>query len=94
MTLPGFETEKLIESREKYLREHPETGKTRAQILAEKVQTLIEVAKDYPDATPRELSDASGMSLSWVRRHLRAAGITLVKPVRQNEQTETEEMQL
>jgi hypothetical protein len=81
-TMSLFSDEQLIAGREKYLREHPQPSKTRAQILAEKVQTLIEVARDYPDATAGELADAAGMSQSWVRRHLRAAGITLVKPVR------------
>jgi transposase len=42
-----------------------------------KAEILVEVAREFAPCTTRELSEASGMSQSWVRRHLRAAGITL-----------------
>jgi predicted ArsR family transcriptional regulator len=50
--------------------------KTRAEIL-------VEVAQEFAPCTTQELAEASGMSTSWVRKHLRAAGIVPAKPVRQ-----------
>jgi hypothetical protein len=47
-----------------------------------KAEILVEVCREFPDTTVRELSENSAMSQSWVRRTLKAAGITLAKPVR------------
>ena len=46
--------------------------------LAEKVKTLLELAREFEAETDvEELSKTSGMSESWVRKHLREAGIRL-----------------
>lgn len=50
-----------------------------------KAEILVEVCQEFPDTNVRELAEASGMSTSWVRRHLRAAGIVLAKPERREE---------
>jgi DNA-binding transcriptional ArsR family regulator len=51
-----------------------------------KADILVEVAQEFAPCTVAELADASGMSQSWVRRHLRAAGIVLAKPVRRGKE--------
>jgi hypothetical protein len=56
----------------------PPEPKTKAEIP-------VEVCREFPDTNVRELSEASGMSTSWVRKHLRAAGIVLAKSVRRKE---------
>ncbi len=43
-----------------------------------KAEHLIEVARDYPDATIAELAEAAEMSAVWVRKHLRSAGYEIV----------------
>jgi hypothetical protein len=54
--------------------------------LAEKVQTLLELAVEYRDETDmEELAASADMSVSWVRKHLRKAGIRL--PLRRQRQT-------
>jgi hypothetical protein len=58
-----------------YPAQQPPKPKTKAEIL-------VEVAHEFAPCTVAELADASGMSASWVRRHLHAAGVTLQKPVR------------
>jgi hypothetical protein len=57
--------------------------KTRGEKCASDQRTLLEVVAEFPDATVAELSEASGRSRAWVRKHLRAANITLQKPARQ-----------
>jgi hypothetical protein len=57
--------------------------RTRAEKCESDRRALLEVVRDFPDATVKELSEASGRSRAWVRKHLRAAGIVLVKPTRQ-----------
>jgi transposase len=47
-----------------------------------KAEILVEVAQEFAPCTTRELAEASGMSTSWIRKHLRAAGIVPAKPVR------------
>lgn len=74
------EADKWIQcAREECLREqeqaHPHV-KTKAEIL-------LEVVRDFPDATVNELAEAAERSTSWVRRTLKNAGVTLAKPVRQ-----------
>lgn len=49
--------------------------KTRAEIL-------VEVAQEFAPCTAEELAEAASRSPRWVRKHLRAAGIVLAKPVR------------
>jgi len=51
-----------------------------------KAQILVEVVKEEPTLTVRELAEAAERSQSWVRRMLRLAGITLVKPTRPKRQ--------
>jgi hypothetical protein len=52
--------------------------------LAAKAKILVEIVQsgEFPGSTVAELAEASGMSQSWVRKHLRQAGITLAKPPR------------
>ncbi len=56
--------------------------KTRAEKIESDRRVLLEIATEDPTCTVAELADWSERSQSWVRRHLKAAGITLVKPVR------------
>jgi hypothetical protein len=51
-----------------------------------KAEILVEVAREFAPATVAELAEASGMSQSWVRRHLRTNGITPAKPVHQRKE--------
>jgi transposase len=62
--------------------------KTRAEKCEGDRRTLLEVVRDFPDATVAELATAAERSPSWVRKHLRAAGISLTKPPRQKRQKE------
>lgn len=52
-----------------------------------KAEILLEVVAEFPDATVAELATAAERSPSWVRKHLRAAGVTLTKPARREEVT-------
>lgn len=70
-----FEPEELEHAHAHYLTQHAPETKTRAEIL-------LEVIREFPDATVAELATAAKRSPSWVRKHLRAAGI-VVKPTRQ-----------
>ncbi len=76
MTLPGFETEKLIESRERYEREHPQP-KTKTEISQEKVRVLLSIRAKFPDLTVAELAESTERSPSWVRKILRSRGLSL-----------------
>jgi hypothetical protein len=69
-------TEQLLASRRKYEAERP---KTHAEILCI-------IAREDPTVTVSELAEASGHSLAWVRKHLKLAGIALIKPQRQKTQ--------
>jgi hypothetical protein len=69
--------EDLVRANDCYLREHPQP-KTKGEIL-------LEVYRDFPDATVAELSEASGRTPRWVRKTLRAAGITMPKQQRRKE---------
>jgi hypothetical protein len=48
-----------------------------------KAEILLEVAQEFAPCTVAELATAASMSQSWVRKHLKQAGIVLAKPVRQ-----------
>lgn len=50
--------------------------------LAAKARILVEIVQsgEFPGCTVAELAEASGMSQSWVRKHLRQSGITLQRP--------------
>lgn len=48
-----------------------------------KAEILIECYRDFPGISCAELAEGAGRSVSWVRRTLRAAGITLPKATRQ-----------
>jgi sRNA-binding protein len=52
--------------------------------LAAKARILVEIVQsgEFPGCTVAELAEASGMSVSWVRKHLKAAGIAAAKPER------------
>lgn len=52
--------------------------------IAAKVRILIEIvqSEEFPGCTVQELSEASGMSASWVSRTLTKNGIALPKPAR------------
>jgi transposase len=71
--------EDLARAHAHYLAQHaPQTRpKTKTEIL-------LEVVREFPDATVAELAEAAERSPSWVRKHLRAAGIVL-KSVRRKE---------
>jgi predicted transcriptional regulator len=56
--------------------------KTRKEKCESDRRVLLEVVRDFPDATITELVEASGRSKSWVRKHLKHAGIVLVESVR------------
>jgi transposase len=72
-----FPPEDLERAHDRYLHEQEQTRpKTKAEILCE-------IATEDPTCTVAELAEAADHSKSWVRKHLRAAGITLVKPVRE-----------
>jgi len=74
-----FSNEELADMHEKYARKHPaqetERRKTRAEIL-------VEVFLENPALTVAELAAAAEHSPSWVRKHLRAAGITIPRAPR------------
>ena len=61
----------------------PEQWQSRTSRHSEKAKILLEVAKDFPDATVREFAEASEMSASWVRRTLKRAGIVIARAPRQ-----------
>jgi hypothetical protein len=59
----------LVRAHENYLREQAAPkSKTKEEIL-------IEVFREDSTLTPAQLSEASGRSQAWVRKHLRAAGL-------------------
>jgi transposase len=70
-----FSQQERQEMYDKVQAQQPPKPKTKAEIL-------VEVCRDFPDVTTRELSEASGMSTSWVRKQLRKNGIVPAKPVR------------
>ena len=73
-----FEPTELESARAQYLQQHAPQTKTRAEILCD-------IATEDPTCTIAELATAAERSKSWVRKHLRAAGIVRVKPVRRKE---------
>ena len=81
MSLIPFES--LQRNYERYLQQQEQAHVKTAEIL-------LEVAVEFAPVTVAELAEASGMSASWVRKTLRAAGITPAKPVRQKQQEEVQ----
>jgi hypothetical protein len=63
--------------REELVRKHAEMTRPKT-----KAEILVEVAQEFAPCTVAELAVAASMSQSWVRKHLRQAGITPAKPVR------------
>ena len=59
----------LQRARERYLAEHP------PQHVKSLAEILSEIVAEFPDVSIVELSEASGRSQRWVRKHLRSAGI-------------------
>jgi hypothetical protein len=57
------------------------TPKTRAEKCESDRRVLLEIVRDneFPGATVAELAEAASRSQSWVRRTLKAAGVTLQK---------------
>lgn len=78
MTL--FTHEELQQSQDRYFQQQAARQPAKPRPKNPKVEILLEVARDYPDATVAELAEASGMSKSWVRKNLKTAGITPAKP--------------
>lgn len=68
----------LERAHQNYLAEHSPQPKTKEALL-------LEVAAECPDLTAltaKEIGEITGMSPAWVRKHLKAIGITLAKPPR------------
>jgi hypothetical protein len=63
----------------------PEEWESHANQRSEKARILLEVVRDFPDATVAELAEAAEMSVSWVRRTLKRAGITIARASRRKE---------
>lgn len=63
----------------------PEEWEARTHRDPVKAKILLEVCAEFPDATAKELAEASGMSMSWVRRTLKKAGLRAAKPARQKQ---------
>ena len=61
--------EDLIAARERYEQAQPKPAKTRAEILCE-------IVREDNSVTVRELAEAAERSPSWVRKILRANGLT------------------
>jgi hypothetical protein len=78
-TMALFTPEQLEAAHEKYLQEQAERQKEQPKTRAE---ILLEVVADYPDATVAELAEAASRSVSWVRKVLRQAGVTVAKAPR------------
>jgi hypothetical protein len=68
--MPLFQDEELTEMHTRYLQKQPPPAKTRTEIL-------LECVAEFPDVTLDELADGAERSKSWVRKVLRANGITL-----------------
>jgi hypothetical protein len=62
----------------------PEQRESRASARSEKARILLEVYRDFPGCTVAELSEASGRTPRWVRKTLRAAGITMTEEQKQS----------
>lgn len=81
-----FSIEELAHMHANYLQTQAQQQQPRPKTKAEKCESdrrvLLEVATEDPTLTVAELAEAAERSPSWVRRHLKQAGITLVKPVR------------
>ncbi|MGB6473822.1 MAG: hypothetical protein WBF04_07040 [Candidatus Sulfotelmatobacter sp.] len=71
-----------------YRARSPEQWEARAHRDPVKARILLEVAAEFPDATAKELAEASGMSTSWVRRTLKRAGMRAAKAVRQRKEVQ------
>lgn len=79
--MPLFTDQELIEMQERYLAKQEQK---REPAPKTKREILLEVYRDFPDATVQELSVGAGRSQRWIRTVLREAGITLPKPARQS----------
>ena len=77
-----FEPEELERMHTDYLQTQAAQQQQPITRAKTKAECLLVAVADFPDATVAELAEAAERSTSWVRRHLKAAGITLVKPVR------------
>jgi hypothetical protein len=74
-----FEPEDLARAQARYLAQHAPQARPKTKTKAE---ILCEIATEDPTVTVAELATAAERSPSWVRKHLRAAGIVLAKPTR------------
>jgi hypothetical protein len=72
---PLFSPEELQTMYDSVVAQQPPKPKTKAEIL-------LEVVTEDPTCTVAELSEWSSRSKSWVRKHLKAAGLAAAKPVR------------
>ena len=58
-----------------------------ARVLSPHVAMLIQICREDNTYTVRELAEGSGHSQDWVRKHLKRAGIRLVKSPRPTRQS-------
>jgi hypothetical protein len=87
--MPLFSTEELQESHERYLQKQTQdTERPRS-----KAEILVELVRNDPTLTVNELSEGSGHSKSWVRRHLKVAGLKAAPARRQRTLEPGEESQ-
>jgi hypothetical protein len=79
-SMPLFSTEELAESHERYLEKQAalEGEKPRS-----KAEILVDLVRNDPTLTVAELVEGSEMSATWVRKHLRNAGLKAAKAPRQ-----------
>jgi hypothetical protein len=74
-----FEPEDLARAHAHYLEKQAEQEQARPKTKT-RAEILCEIATEDPTVTVAELATAAERSPTWVRKHLRAAGIVLVKP--------------
>jgi hypothetical protein len=74
--------EDLARSHANYMQKQAEQAQPRPKTRAD---ILIEIVREDSTCTVAELAEAAERSPSWVRKHLRTAGIALVKPTRRKE---------
>jgi hypothetical protein len=83
MTANRERTEQAQQAQFVYQPRTPEQWESRTSRHSEKARILLEAAWDFPHATAKEFAEAAEMSVSWVRRTLKRAGITIARAPRQ-----------
>jgi DNA-binding MurR/RpiR family transcriptional regulator len=87
--MPLFSESEIKEMHTRYLQKQAALDGERPRSKAE---ILVDVVRQHPDATVRELAEAAEMSPSWIRRTLKAAGLKAA-PARRQRKSEQEEAQ-